>query len=407
MQLRVLVISHMYPSRFDETYGIFIHRSVKAVDQRRKVLQRIVSPVPWIPAAARHLKRGGKWARMPPWEDFEGIRVIRPRHVELPLKSFWPLRGLSMAIRLFPILRELQLHFPFQIIHSHTATPDGVAGIFLGRRFHVPTVCSLRGSDVNAYPFRSPLYMTLTRKVLQETDMLLATSQALLNAARSLGAKSSRIACLYNGVDTEQFRPSNNKLRLREELGLRADARIFIFVGNCIEHKGIMELSESFIRLAKRRPRAHLVVVGDGPLLPTLQRHFARENLSSCLTSTGRIPHHLVARYLQSADFFVLPSYMEGMPNAMLEAMACGLPPLVTSVGGIPEVVRDEHNGLIVPKKDADALYVKLMFLFENNEISAQLSKAARHSIEKRFSWSAHAESLEALYTQLIPVNKS
>ena len=398
---RVLVISSLYPSERDPVYGIFIHRAVQAL-KSRGVDMRVVSPVPWSPRVLSFNPAWGKWADIVKSTDFEGVKIHRPAHLEIPVSIFRSLRGTSMSARLYPYLKKIKKKFDFNIIHSHNVTPDGFAGSVLGKLFHVRTVCSIRGSDINSYPHSSRILHWMTRYALKNTDAIVANNEIILQKAESIAKQKLSTSCIYNGVDRRLFNTNLKKKDVRLKHGLPVSGILVVFVGNCLKSKGFAELTEAFKLIGKRSKNIQLLVVGDGPMLPVARAMFEKEGLGGQVIYTGRVPQHEAAEYLLASDIFVLPSHNEGMPNAMLEAMTCGLPCVVTPVGGVSEIVEHEKNALIIPVGDVAKLVDAIESLVCNEDKRKKMGFEARKNMTKTFSWENCALEHGKLYLKLL-----
>lgn len=399
---RVLVISHMYPSHADPVDGIFIHRGVRALVERGNVEVMVVSSVPWAPRVLWGRPQWKKWADIQKTTSIDEVTTVRPAHVEIPFKHFWPYRGVSMALRLLPKLVALRQEFPFNIIHTHTVTPDGLTGIILGKWFQTPTVCSIRGSDVNSYPFRSKRYYAFSRRVLQKTDIVLANNRPILEKAGAIAGRDIRCRCIYNGIDQSLFFPEPDKRSLRVELGFPKDCTLIIFIGDFITSKGVLELCDAFIRLSCKERNVHLLMVGAGPLRPEVEARFGQAESQDSVTFTGRVPQKIAAALLRAADIFVLPSHSEGMPNALIEAMACGVASVVTPVGGVIEVVENGVNGLLIPVGNPERLRSAITQLLVDTKLRTTISRLSIIKIGNRFSWTRHAIEHKLLYQELL-----
>jgi glycosyltransferase involved in cell wall biosynthesis len=172
-------------------------------------------------------------------------------------------------------------------------------------------------------------------------------------AARDYGADPARIRAIPNGCDATIFHPQD-RAAARAALGLDADAEWVVYVGRLVPEKGLRELLDAAAALAPQRPRLRIALVGDGPMHAELESRIAADPALR-VTMPGAQGPHEVARWMAAADLVTLPSYSEGHPNVLVEALACGRPVVATPVGGIPEVV-DEDCGLLVPARDPAAL---------------------------------------------------
>lgn len=190
-----------------------------------------------------------------------------------------------------------------------------------------------------------------------------------------------------NGVDVEQFNPNNVEVRTRAtEIKNGFTGIDFVFVGRLVGDKGVNELVEAFDLLSEEMPdvRLHLVGPREENLDPI------SEKSSRIITSNPRILEHGrqsdVRPYLAVADVFVLPSYREGFPNVVLEAAAMGLPCIVSDVNGATDAIHNNVNGLIIPKRDTNALYEAMRHLAKDKILRGAMASVARSMVKKRFN---------------------
>jgi glycosyltransferase involved in cell wall biosynthesis len=200
------------------------------------------------------------------------------------------------------------------------------------------------------------------------------------------------------GVDLDVFR--RVEPGVRNESGL-AGAEIVLYVGRFAPLKNVSLLIDAFARLARRREKARLLLVGDGPLESALRRQVNSHNLSDRVIFAGSIPNRELAQYYSAADVFALPSKFDNSPNAVLEAMACKLPVVATNVGGVPRYVRDGETGLLV-QTDADALADAIERSLTDGELRDKLVACGLDMVRSRYSWRRSAERLVALYEGLL-----
>jgi glycosyltransferase involved in cell wall biosynthesis len=163
-----------------------------------------------------------------------------------------------------------------------------------------------------------------------------------------------KVRLIYNGVDATVFRPGP-KGEARGRLGITGTTPLLVFVGNLFPVKGIDVLVAALARLHADGGLARLTVIGQGPLRPALERQVAELGMSDRVTFLGPLPQAALADWYRAADLFVLPSHSEGVPNVLLESMACHTPYVATNVGGVPEIHAPEV-GRLVPSNDPAAL---------------------------------------------------
>jgi glycosyltransferase involved in cell wall biosynthesis len=242
------------------------------------------------------------------------------------------------------------------VIVGSCAYPEGVACILLGRMLGIPTALQALGSDLNVTPDMWGPRQWLSR-TLPHAGRVLGVSQPLADRAIELGAPPERTLAIPNGVDKTRFFP-RDKVACRRELGLSPDGRWIVYVGELYESKGVVDLLAAFERLAPEVPDAKLAVVGPGPELGRVQE-FANRFPGRVVAAGGR-PHDEVALFMGAADIFTLPSWREGTPNVVIEALASGRRVVSTRVGGIPAVIRRPEQGELVEARDVPALAAAL-----------------------------------------------
>jgi teichuronic acid biosynthesis glycosyltransferase TuaC len=391
----------MYPSPVHPTYGRFIHEHVRAL-QDRNVEIKVIAPTPWTPPGLGRLKQ--KWAdyaKIAGGQDrVEGVPVMRPAYLALPGPLDF-VRALSMAASLRRCWKRLLRDFDCDLIHAHALTPDGYAACKLGRAFGRPVVCSARGSELHQRPRESRTIRNMTRWLLRNCDAAVAVSRSLAQEAVDLAGGEFKPEVVYNGV-ADAFQAPADRRQIRRELNLPEPARIIVFTGRCEKDKGVEELVEAFGMITTEEASAALLFVGDGGARNELETRARREPWGSRVWFAGQVGREKVRLYLQAADVFVLPSHGEGMPNSLLEAMAVGLPCVATRVGGAPEAIEDNRNGLLIPAKSAGAIAAALRKVLHAPGFAEQLGTAATRTIRERFSWSANAERHLAIYEEVI-----
>ncbi|PJH75191.1 MAG: hypothetical protein CO064_07990 [Anaerolineae bacterium CG_4_9_14_0_8_um_filter_58_9] len=200
-----------------------------------------------------------------------------------------------------------------------------------------------------------------------------------------------------NGVDTGRFAPlaPAQKKALRSRLALPAEARIVIFVGRLAPEKRVDLLTGIWRSVRQAVPRALLLILGSGP-----EEAGLKQRAGDGILFLGSQPD--VTPYLQAADLFVLPSAAEGLSLALLEALACGLPVIATSVGGNPEVIRHLETGWLTPPDDPPALTEAIVTLLEDEKLQSKLRENARAHAVQNYSLVKMADRLLDLYRQVL-----
>jgi teichuronic acid biosynthesis glycosyltransferase TuaC len=259
-----------------------------------------------------------------------------------------PFNGPVCARILLPYVRASRP----ELILNYWLYPDGFAAVRVGRSLGVPVIVGAIGSDIRRR--NDPLTVRLVRQTMLEADGVITVSEELRQRAITLGVPGDKITTILNGCDTSVFYPGDREAA-RCELGCDPGSEIVLYAGNLYVTKGLGELMEAFIGLAESRPRARLVMVGQGPYGETLARRAAAAGLEKRVSLPGRRDAAGVAAWMRAADLFCLPSHSEGCPNVIVEALACGRPVVATRVGGIPELL-DDACGMLIPPRDAGEL---------------------------------------------------
>jgi glycosyltransferase involved in cell wall biosynthesis len=173
-------------------------------------------------------------------------------------------------------------------------------------------------------------------------------------------------------------------------LGLDPSRRAVLYVGNLKRDKGVIDLVVAFVRIAARRPEVDLEILGAGPVRAEIEELCRRHGLRERVHIRGARTHDEIAAWIASCDLLALPSYAEGVPNVVLEALAAGRPVVATRVGGIPEVV-DDTAGHLVPCRDIDALAAALDDVLDRSWNAATLSRGVPAA-----AWDDNATQLAA-----------
>ncbi len=249
-------------------------------------------------------------------------------------------------------------------------------------------------------PFQS--FLRLRNYLLRRADSFVAISAEVVKELVSHGVNADLIQEIPNGVDTATFRPicDEEKQRLRQKLGLPEQATIVIFTGRLVSYKGLPLLLRVWRTIQGNHRPVRLLLVGTGGLdlhncEAELRTYASANGLQNSVQFTGGV--HNVSEYLQASDIFVFPSENEAFPLAPLEAMACGLPVIATSVGGLKDILQHGQNGWAVQPGDFQQLREALEGLMGSPWLAAQLGQAARRTVTERYS----ADSVTAKYVEL------
>ncbi len=341
-------------------------------------------------------------------EEVEGIPVIR-----IPLQ---PGRRFSKVKAAFHFFREfLRLRHRFEILHLHGFSQKSVLLVFLakllGKRV-VLKITSAGQDDPLSVRERNPFFY----RFYTQADLFLGVSPGVQERYEAAGLPSERFLLIPNGVDGARFRPAEpeERLALRRQLGLPSDLLLLLFVGFFSREKQPDLLFQAWERLQGNGlpPTGVLFVGATRPTYLEVDPHLAQE-IRTQARRMGLEKHLFfvettqeIERYYQAADIFVLPSRREGLPNALLEAMASGLACIASRLPGATDVIIDHAvNGLLVSPGERSPLEAELRGLIRDTSRIRALGKAARETILKRYPISRTAHQTWEAYRQVIRWN--
>ena len=341
--MRILSLSYCFPSSVDPTWGVFILQRLAALG--RLVDLEVASPVPVFPVLSR--LRPLPAAR----EEHGGLAVHYPRFLYVPgiLKTM-DARLYAAGVRGW--LEEYLRRRPVDLLDAHFVWPDGVGVHRLARRLGIPYAITLRGKIYPCLESRS--MKRQCAEALRGAAAVISVDSRMADIAVDLGALRERVHVIPNGVDRTFF-SVQDRAAARRRLGLPQDGRLLVTVAHLKASKGHGEVLQA---LAQLPPDVRLVIVG-GELegyRPALSALVERLGLRDRVVLAGKQPYERIPLYFSAADASVLASWREGCPNVVLESLACGTPVVATRVGAVPDLVRPDGNGAIVPVRDPAAL---------------------------------------------------
>lgn len=351
--MHILTLTTLFPSAVQPVHGLFIRARMEDFTRRYGHRWTVIAPVPWypkfpFPTSAVY----DRFARVPAFEDARGYPVHHPRFLVIP-KVGMRAQGRAMAFAIRKLVREIHARDRIDLVDGHYIYPDAEAALEAGRIADAPVVLSARGTDLNLYP-RFPAIRERIRGNLAACSHLICVCSDLKRVALELGLPDAKATVIGNGVDTAKFRPLD-RAASRRKLGLPAEDRIILSVGHLTERKGFHILLRAFA-LLKRRDGLRVAIAGDGEMRQPLRKLAAELGIADRVTFAGAVGNEALADWYSSADWFVMASSREGWPNAVCEALACGLPVIGTKVWGMPEIVTDDALGILIGERTPESL---------------------------------------------------
>jgi len=293
---------------------------------------------------------------------------------------------------LLRIIRETRV----AILHSHEFFMNTL-GLVASGMTGVPLVATVHGRNYYADRFRRRAAYRLVARLAR---MVAVSEDVRLFLADRIGISHSRITVIPNGVPLNHAPCDKRTSALRESLDLHQRNHVVGVVGSLYPVKGHRYLIEGSPQVIDRFPHVVFLIVGRGGLREELEAHTRQLGVASHFRFLGHRDD--VSDILAICDIFVLPSLSEGMPLALLEAMAAGIPIVATKVGGVPEVIKDGETGILVPPGDGHILAMSIVRLLEDRPFAGKMGTTARESVAHRFSLTRMVQTYQQIYAQLI-----
>jgi N-acetyl-alpha-D-glucosaminyl L-malate synthase BshA len=305
-------------------------------------------------------------------------------------------RDWGLARRLAKVARQHQI----EVMHAHQYTPffyAALAKLLFGARFQLfLTEHGRHFPDVVSWKRRAFNRLVLSH-CANAVNAVCEFSAGALREADGFGGK--RVDVIENGVNYQRYQKQESKENIRQKLGLDQARKYLICVARFHPVKDHATLLRGFARIAPRIPTTDLLLAGDGPLRRDLESLTTKLGLEQRVDFLG--VRSDVPELLQAADLFVMTSLSEAASLTLLEAMAAGLPVVVTKVGGNPEIVRDNIDGLLVPRQDDAALADALLSLLGNPEKSAAMGASGQNLVRQRYDLHRTISRYHQFYQQL------
>ena len=345
-----------------------------------------------LPASEYEITMGCLRAEGPLLEKLKGSAVnVREFH---PAGGLDSPAGLYQVLRLAAYLRRAR----FDVVHTHDLWSN-LMGVTAARLAGVPAIVSSR-RDLAHFDWYQGKRRHWLRRIQNLSAVVLANATPIRDALISEdGFAPEKLRVIHNGVDTEKFqRAKGDRARLFPDVG---NETLVVLVGNMhSDVKGHPWLIAAAPGVVREFPEVRFVFAGDGELRPAFEKQVAQLGLESKFMFLGR--RNDIPEILASCDIAVLPSRAEGLPNAVLEYMAAGLPTVASRVGGNAELVQDGVTGLLVPAEDANALADALLRFLRDPEWSRQIGNNGQRFAVENFSFERLIREVDELYTELL-----
>lgn len=306
------------------------------------------------------------------------------------------IRFLRARGRDYTILHRHTLAYPFEVTTAQAMQIKAVGKAATGGDL------SFTYSEVaRRFALWKPIITAANTWAVRKFDAVVSISREIADELMRLGVSPDRIHCIPNGIDTDTCCPADEATQreLRRALGL-PEGPVVVYTGRLVPRKGVDVLLRAWTTCRSAATEATLLIIGKGNASDDLRQLADELKPGTSVRFMGELSD--VLPWLQAADIYVMPSRQEGLPNALLEAMAVGLPIVATRIGGIVDIVEEGQSGTLVPADDVDALANALSDLLTDAAARVKLGAGARETAVHRFSIKTTVEQFLNLYDQLL-----
>lgn len=318
--------------------------------------------------------------------------------------SYFPGSVGSLFFMFSALLLLFKKRNEYDIIHVHLASSPALTAVIAGCLLHKPVIVKLGGGkvigdiDSSSRTWFGRLKLYILKKGV---DRFIATTREIEKQLEASGLEQVKIVTIPNGVNINEYAPADaaGKTRWREEN--KSAGQIFlVYAGRLEPEKNLSAFITAFSQAVKSCQALHFLIIGSGSEEALLKQLTARLALEQKVTFLGHVKEP--ALILPLADVFVLPSVSEGMPNALLEAMSCGLAVLASAVGGIKDLIQPGYTGLLFAPQDVSQMREVIIRIAGDQALVGRLGKNARLMIEQNHALAKITNQYQQLYRELM-----
>lgn len=317
------------------------------------------------------------------------FRIYSLKPINIPFIRF-PFKILFFIISFFKHQKKLKI----QIIHANGAISEGMAAVLIKKLLKIPVIVTLHGGDIYSFAKKFPF---MVKYILNHADRVIAIDNFIKTLANQY--TSRRIDKISNFIDLKKFKKVNETsiIEFKKKYNL-TDKIMVLIVSRLVSTKGINNLIYLIRDLSKKYVNICLMIIGEGPERKNLMKLASSFRIRDKVIFSGKISNEELPIYYSACDIFIFPSLYEGQPMVILEAMACEAPIISYNVGGIPELIKNGYNGVLIPKNNYSALKDGIDHLISNTDLGRKMGKNGRKMIEKKFDSITNFRKIYHLY---------
>lgn len=322
--------------------------------------------------------------------------------VEFPdlVREISPFHDIAAYFKLKKYFRENK----FDVVHTHSSKA-GIVGRLAARAAGVPVVVhTVHGQAFHPYQSRwkNRLFIALERFAAKDCDRIFAVAQAMIDQCVAAGvAPAEKYMVVYSGMETGDFVNAVREGELRKKLEIPEAAKVVVTVARLFPQKGYEYVIPAAKKVLKAAPDTHFLFVGDGPMYDKLRADLRADGIEGNFHFAGLVPPGEVCRYLAQGDLLWHLSLHEGLPRAVVQALATGIPAIGFALDGTPEVILDGKTGYLTAAEDVDAVAEKTLTLWRDRDLAAAMGAAGKTLVTERFSWRRMSDILETEYLRM------
>jgi glycosyltransferase involved in cell wall biosynthesis len=320
--------------------------------------------------------------------QIEGVKVRKLRYFS---KVAYPFRILAV--------RKAVKEINPDILHAHYVSHNGVYGALTGFK---PFVVTAWGDDILIEPKKSMVKRYLVKYVLRKADLITTDSNSAIRTILGFGVDEEKVKLIVHGVDLRLFHPIENKEDLKEELCVKQNYHVVISTRNLQPAYDVGTLIKAIPHIINECPNTYFLIVGDGTLRRQLEELAYRLGVAENVRFVGSVSNREMPKFLGVSDIFVSTSLSDTRSISLLEAMANGLPVVVTDLDGNKECVKEGVNGFLFSKGDFKALAEKIVYLLRDEDTRRRFGAISRRYVEKEGSYEKEMRKMEKLYKELM-----
>jgi glycosyltransferase involved in cell wall biosynthesis len=389
-KISILFLTNAYPD-FDSSYrGIFVKKMASLL-QKDKYEISVVTPRIYKRSRYSEDQNGIKIYRFP---FFSGNRLL------IEYRRIPYLRMLIYYITGFFSTFYILMKHRCRLIHVHWAIPTGLIGVLIGAVLRKPVVVTIHGSDFRLAMGQSFLLKKVFLWVCKKARYLHCVSEVMRREIETLGIEKEKISTFPMGVDEAFFEKGRNRKR-----GLDAPSFTVVSNRNLLPIYNLSLLIRAIPMVLKEEPEVKFIIAGEGPERQNLENEVKDLKISSHVQFVGQIPHGEMPNLLSRANVYISTSLYDGTSISLLEAMACGVFPIVTEIPSNQEWITDDQNGFLISINNENHLARKIVEAFRRPALLTEAGQKNQKMVEERGHWKRTIREITGIYEGLSAVD--